>query len=85
MQEKLGKMTRVSSDEFSHRRVAEKPFVGSAVAETPYMERPVEFREDYTEIPKIGNKPTYVLPMPRGRMFADYEDPFRHLTMQGGV
>ena len=39
--------------------VAEKPYLGSAVAETPYMERPVEFREDYTEIPKIGNKPTY--------------------------
>jgi len=85
MQEKLGKMTRVSADDFAHRHVAEKPYLGSAVAETPYMERPVEFREDYTEIPKIGNKPTYVLPMPHGRMFSDYEDPFRHLTMQGGV
>merc|ERR1712093_940846 len=75
MQEKLGKMTRVSGDDFAHRHVAEKPYLG----------RPVEFREDYTEIPKIGNKPTYVLPMPHGRMFSDYEDPFRHLTMQGGV
>jgi hypothetical protein len=85
MQEKLAKMTRLSADEFAHRRVAERPYLGSASAETPYMERPVEFREDYNEVPKIGNKPSYVLPMPRGKLFTDYEDPFRHITMQGGV
>jgi hypothetical protein len=85
MQQKLGKMTQVGADDFVSRRVAEKGFIGSVAAEAHYADRAVEFREDYTEIPKIGNKPPYVVAMPRGKMFTEYEDPYRHLTLQGGV
>jgi hypothetical protein len=85
MQEKLSKMTRVGSDDFANRKVSEKPFIGSVQAEAHYSDRGVEFREDYTEIPKIGNKPPMFVAMPRGKLFTDYEDPYRHLTLQGGV
>jgi hypothetical protein len=85
MQEKLSKMTRVGSDEFVHRKVNEKPFVPTANAETDFPHRPVEFREDYTEVPKIGNKPPYFVAMPAGKLFAEYEDPLKHLSLQGGV
>ena len=60
-------------------------FVPTANAETDFPHRPVEFREDYTEVPKIGNKPPYFVAMPQGKMFSEYADPLKHLSLQGGV
>lgn len=84
MAAKIAKMTWTSADTFAWRKVTEAPVLGSANAETEMQHRPVEFREDYTEIPQIGNRPPFYTGMPVGKLFTEYEDPHRYVTLQGG-
>ena len=84
VQSKISRLTRTGSEDFVHRRVSDRPFTGSIHATAQYSDRGVEFREDYSEMPKIGNMPPFRAAVPRGNMFADYEDPRRYLALQGG-
>ena len=38
------------------------------------MGRPVEFRQEYTELPKIKGKPPYFTAFPRDKDLASYDD-----------
>lgn len=69
LQAKISKMTWTSPDPFCWRRVAEKPVLVTAMADSEHQHRAVEFREDYTEVPQIGNRPPFYLGMPAGKMF----------------
>lgn len=74
LQGRLSKLTRVGPDEWIVKKPAEdavKPTVG---AETRYQERPVEFRQDYTELPKIKDKPPFFTALPRDKDLQGYNE-----------
>lgn len=85
MSSKISKMARAGAEDFVLRKVSEKPYLGAIHAESAYAPRPVEFREDYVEVAQMGNRPPFYLGMPAGKMFHEYEDPKRHITLQGGT
>lgn len=46
----------------------------SVHAETLYLARKTPFRDDYTELPKIKDKPPFYTAAPGGRDMGDYND-----------
>jgi len=75
MHERLSKLTRVSPEDF----VSKKPpnslrAIPSVNAETKYLDRPIEFRSEYTELPKIKDKPPFYTALGHDRMFSEYDE-----------
>jgi len=75
MQQKLSKLTRVSPIDFVAPGLPpERPPPSSVHTSVPHLERPVELRSDYLELPKIRDKPPFFTALPRDRHFDDYHD-----------
>lgn len=75
MQEKISKLTRVSPIDFAAPGLPyEKPPPSSVHTGLPFKDRPVELRGDYTELPKIRDKPPFFTALPVGRHFAEYHE-----------
>mmetsp|Transcript_27839 Transcript_27839/g.70359 ORF Transcript_27839/g.70359 Transcript_27839/m.70359 type:complete len:387 (-) Transcript_27839:405-1565(-) len=74
LEARLSKITRVAPDEFVSRKIEHGKLKPSVNAETRYLDRPVEFRQDYTELPKIKDKPPFFTAVPGGKLLADYDD-----------
>ncbi|CAD7954462.1 unnamed protein product [Amoebophrya sp. A120] len=72
---RLSKITRLAPDEFvAKRKITYEKMKPTVSAESRYLDRPVEFRQDYTELPKIKDKPPFFTAVPGGKMLADYDD-----------
>ncbi|CAD7943294.1 unnamed protein product [Amoebophrya sp. A25] len=71
---RLSQLTRIGPDEFVFRKANEDKLKPSVNAETRYLERPVEFRQDYMELPKIKDKPPFFTAVPGGKDLRDYDD-----------
>jgi len=72
---RLDKLTRVSPVDFhpvGYRPLGYPP--SSVHAGAPYRDRPHELRNDYTELPKIRDKPPFFTALPRDKHFHDYND-----------
>jgi len=82
-QERLAKLTRIAPSDFMWKKPAADPFVGSVHAETTFQEKPLQFREDYTELPKIPHKPPFFTATKRNKPFTEYN--VAPLTAQGGI
>lgn len=75
MQQRLSKLTRVSPIDFCAPGMPpERPPPSSVHTSVPYRERPVELRSDYTELPKIRDKPPFFTAMPHDKHFAEYHE-----------
>lgn len=75
METRLSKLTRVSPVDF--QPVGYKPLgypPSSVHATAPYRECPNEMRGDYTELPKIRDKPPFFTALPQGKHFHDYNE-----------
>lgn len=73
LQERLSKLVRVSPDEFTVKRPPVEAAKPSVNANTRYC-KPVEFRSDYTEFPKIKDKPPFYTAYKRDKDLQDYND-----------
>lgn len=73
---KLSKLTRVSPADFNPggSQPNLNPPPSSVHATAPFKDRPHEMRSDYTELPKIRDKPPFFTAMPRDKHFHDYND-----------
>jgi len=72
---KLSRLTRVSPADFNPVGQAPAGQPASSVhASAPYRDRPQEMRSDYTELPKIRDKPPFFTSLPRDKHFHDYND-----------
>lgn len=72
---RLSKLTRVAPVDFNpvgHMPIGYPP--SSVHAGAPYRDRPHELRSDYTELPKIRDKPPFFTAFPRDKHFHDYND-----------
>jgi len=74
MEGNLSKLTRVGADEFVVRKPVEEKAKPTVLAETRYPDRPVEFRQDYNELPKIRDKPPFFTSLPRDKELRTYDD-----------
>jgi len=75
MQRHLDKLTRVSPIDFMAPGLpAQKAPPSSVHTGIPQRERPMELRGDYTELPKIRDKPPFFTAMPHDRHFAEYHE-----------
>merc|ERR1719223_1318212 len=75
MENKLDKLTRVSPVDFGPVGHMPQGYPPSSVhATAPFRDRPHELRSDYTELPKIRDKPPFFTAMPRDNHFYDYND-----------
>lgn len=75
MDARLNKLTRVSPADFNPVGLAPTGYPPSSVhAGAPYRDRPHELRGDYTELPKIRDKPPFFTALPRDRHFHDYDE-----------
>jgi len=74
MENNLSKLTRVGPDEFVVRKPVEDKLKPTVLAETRYPDKPIEFRQDYHELPKIKDKPPFFTSMPRDKELRTYED-----------
>lgn len=75
MHERLAKLTRVSPEDFVAKKPpSDLPNIPSVNAETKYLERPIEFRSEYTELPKIKDKPPFYTALGHDRAFTEYEE-----------
>lgn len=74
MHERLSKLTRISPDDLVARRPDCEMPPPSVNAETKYLDRPVEFRSEYTELPKIKDKPPFFTAVQRDKAFSEYEE-----------
>jgi hypothetical protein len=75
MEARLGKLTRVAPVDFNPVGLAPTGYPpASVIAGAPYRDRPHELRNDYTELPKIRDKPPFFTAMPRDKHFHDYND-----------
>lgn len=84
MQQRLSKLMRVSPVDFMAPGMpAMVPAPTSAHTGIPYRDRPVELRNDYTELPKIRDKPPFFTAMPRSRNFEEYSE--HHLIGHSAV
>jgi hypothetical protein len=73
MQSKLSKLTRISPVDFIAPGLPpERPPLSSVHVSLPFRERPVEMRDDYTELPKIRDKPPFFTALPQNQNFEDY-------------
>jgi len=72
---KLDKLTRVSPADFNPVGMAPSGYPPSSVhSGAPFRDRPFELRSDYTELPKIRDKPPFFTALPRDKHFHDYND-----------
>lgn len=78
MQARLSKLTRVSPVDFKAPGIPSEKLPPSSVhVHIPYRDKPVEMRGDYTELPKIRDKPPFFTALQRDRQLEDYnERPF---------
>merc|ERR1719203_250273 len=84
MQQRLAKLTRVSPIDFAAPGMPpERQPPSSVHTSVPYRERPVELRNEYTELPKIRDKPPFFTAMPHNKHFAEYHE--RPLLPSGHV
>uniref|UniRef100_A0A7S2ITI5 Uncharacterized protein n=1 Tax=Zooxanthella nutricula TaxID=1333877 RepID=A0A7S2ITI5_9DINO len=75
MQDRISKLTRVSPIDFAAPGLpAGRPPPSSVHTGVPYKEKPVELRGDYTELPKIRDKPPFFTALQQGRHFAEYHE-----------
>jgi len=75
MDARLNKLTRVSPADFNPVGHMPQGYPPSSVhAGAPYRDRPHELRSDYTELPKIRDKPPFFTAMPHDKHFHDYND-----------
>mmetsp|Transcript_60708 Transcript_60708/g.198745 ORF Transcript_60708/g.198745 Transcript_60708/m.198745 type:complete len:383 (+) Transcript_60708:87-1235(+) len=73
MQQRLDKLTRVSPIDFVAPGLPrEKPQPSSVHIGVPHREKPSELRGDYSELPKIRDKPPFFTAMPHDKHFAEY-------------
>lgn len=72
---KLDKLTRVSPVDFNPVGMAPTGYPPSSVhTGAPFRDRPFELRSDYTELPKIRDKPPFFTALPRDKHFHDYNE-----------
>jgi len=72
---KLLKLTRVSPVDFNPVGMAPGAYPPSSVhAGAPYKDRPFDLRSDYTELPKIRDKPPFFTALQRDKHFHDYNE-----------
>lgn len=83
MHERLAKLTRVSPDDFTVKKPCPDVQVPGVNAETKYLDRPVEFRSEYLELPKIKDKPPFFTAMPHDKNFTEYDE--KPLLSHGAV
>merc|ERR1719401_2663744 len=84
MDNKIGKMIRVSPVDFAPTGVQSTGYPPSSVhASAPFRDRGHELRSDYNELPKIRDKPPFFTALPRDKHFHDYDD--QHLLPCGAV
>lgn len=84
MQTRLDKLTRVSPVDFMAPGLPPATRIPSSVhAAAPYRDRPAELRSDYTELPKIRDKPPFFTALARDRHFHDYQE--QELLPHGAV
>jgi len=75
MNAKLEKLTRVSPVDFNPVGMAPSGYPPSSVhTGAPFRDRPFELRSDYTELPKIRDKPPFFTALPRDKHFNDYNE-----------
>jgi len=75
MEARLGKLTRVSPVDFNPVGMPASGYPPASVhAGAPYRDRPHELRSDYTELPKIRDKPPFFTALQRDKHFHDYHD-----------
>lgn len=75
MQTKLAKLTRASPMDFNPVGMAPDSQPPSSVhVGAPYRNRPSEMRGDYTELPKIRDKPPFFTALQRDKHFHDYNE-----------
>jgi hypothetical protein len=73
---RLSKLTRLGPNDFvvPNPNAASMCYIIPSVhAETMYRDRATEFRDDYTELPKIKDKPPFFTALRKGRNFDDYD------------
>merc|ERR1719215_113945 len=84
MQQRIAKLTRVSPIDFMAPGLPqERPPASSVHTGVPYRERGHELRNDFTELPKIRDKPPFFTAMPTNKNFAEYDE--RPLVSNGHV
>jgi len=84
MNNRLSKLTRVSPADFNPVGQAPGGYPPSSVhAGAPYKDRSHELRSDYTELPKIRDKPPFFTALPRDKHFHDYDE--NNLLPSGSV
>lgn len=66
MQQRLEKLTRTAPHDFAFRRVEPSVVKPSVHAETQYRHRPLEFRDDYTDVPKMNSRPGFFTAVRQG-------------------
>jgi len=75
MQQKLSKLVRVSPMDFMAPGLpVEKPPPSSVHTNVPWREKPIEFRNDYGELPKVRDKPPFFTALQQDRHFVDYQE-----------
>ena len=74
METNLSKLTRIGADEFVTRKPVEDKHKPTVLTETRYPDRPVQFRQDYDELPKIKEKPPFYTSLPRDKELRTYDD-----------
>jgi len=84
MGNRLSKLTRVSPADFNPVGYPANGCAPSSVhAGAPFQDRAPELRSDYTELPKIRDKPPFFTSLPRDKHFHDYDD--RNLLPNGSI
>jgi hypothetical protein len=84
MNAKLDKLTRVSPVDFNPVGMAPGGYPPSSVhSGAPFRDRPFELRSDYTELPKIRDKPPFFTALPRDKHFHDYDE--QNLLPSGAI
>lgn len=72
MHARLEKLTRIAPNDFVNRHVEPGITKPSVHAETQFRDKPLEFRGEYLELPKIRDKPPFFTAVPRDKSFQDY-------------
>jgi len=70
---RLNKLTRIAPDDFLCKKPTKPKIIPSVHADTLYRGKPIEFREDYWQLPKIKEKPPFFTAVNGGHNFTDYD------------
>lgn len=75
LENRLNKITRMAPVDFVPAGLTATGYPPTSVhANVPYRNSPVELRSDYTELPKIRDKPPFFTSLARDRHFHEYQD-----------